>query len=82
VVSRGFSISSELSVVVGDIFVRNLTGHIPINRLVMLRFVEAMLRNSDYYRATHKKQGPSLEEMIGESVSAIGGERTPKVNLP
>ena len=80
--SKGYSISSELEILVGDVSIRNLSGHIPINRLVMLRFGEAMLRNSDFYRSKHKGQEESLEEMIGEGVSVIGGNRTPKVNLP
>lgn len=57
ITSKTFSISSELSVTVDSISLLNLHGHIPINRLVMLRFVESMLRNSDFYQVSSKKEG-------------------------
>jgi hypothetical protein len=64
ITQKGFSISSVLELEVADIYMKNLIGHIPINRLVMLRFVESMLRNSDLFRARPKKKD-TLMEMIG-----------------
>jgi hypothetical protein len=61
---KGYSISKVLEIEVADLYMKNLIGHIPINRLVMLRFVESMLRNSDLFRARPKKED-NLLDMVG-----------------
>lgn len=66
---KSYCFANSLDVVVSDVFLKNITGHLPINRIVMLRFVEAMLLKSDLQRKKEedKNRPNSIAQLMNQS---------------